>query len=136
MAEEGAILNQSKWVVVNQDARTGLFSSIRAGTAWMGHKKIYSQYERPPYPILIDKPTPSDLMKSWKASDFFLFGSFYTFGVLASYVASRGLPTMSARLLVYHSASHLFLVTGGMIDRKSTRLNSSHSQQSRMPSSA
>ena len=25
---------------------------------------------------------------------------------------------------------------GGMVDRKSTRLNSSHSQQSRMPSSA
>ena len=27
-------------------------------------------------------------------------------------------------------------VAGGMLDRKSTRLNSSHSQQSRMPSSA
>ena len=35
-----------------------------------------------------------------------------------------------------HKISHAYILTGEAGDRKSTRLNSSHSQQSRMPSSA
>ena len=40
----------------------GHITSInRAG----GHKKMYSVYDRPPFPILIDKPTVGDLVGSW-----------------------------------------------------------------------
>ena len=39
-------------------------------------------------------------------------------------------------LLDFYAANPEFLQPGFRLDRKSTRLNSSHSQQSRMPSSA
>ena len=53
---------------------------------------------------------------------------------------TRAVPLYQSTSYVFNNADHaanLFaLAEPGYIDRKSTRLNSSHSQQSRMPSSA
>ena len=50
-----------------------------------------------------------------------------------SVIVARALPDVRDGLKPVHRR---ILYTMGEIDRKSTRLNSSHSQQSRMPSSA
>ena len=44
----------------------GQFSSISAIRKIVGHKKMNSRYERPPFLILKDKPTVSDLLGELK----------------------------------------------------------------------
>ena len=61
MAEDAGEL----WTVVSDRRSNGPFASLRAMYVNTGHKKMYSVYDRPPFPILIDKPTPRDLIGSW-----------------------------------------------------------------------
>ena len=96
------------WVVTSERSSRGPFSSLSAMWKVVGHKRIYSPYERPPFPIIIDKPTPSDLVGSWRFSDYFMFASIYGFGMVWSFAVSRPLPVLKQRLLVYHGLSHLF----------------------------
>ena len=55
-------------------------------------------------------------------------------------VAGGGIAGLTAGLTAARLGRKTLILTGdqlgGSLDRKSTRLNSSHSQQSRMPSSA
>ena len=88
-----------------------MFSSINALWKVVGHKKIYGPYDRPPFPIIIDKPTVQDLFAASRFSDYFMFGSIYGTGVLWSYMISRPFPTILQRLIVYHGISHIFFVT-------------------------
>ena len=60
-----AEMQKAEWTVVSDRKSTGPFASLRALWVQAGHKKMYSPYDRPPFPILIDKPTPKDLIKSW-----------------------------------------------------------------------
>ena len=96
--------------MTSERSSKGPFSSISAIWKIVGHKKMYSPYERPPFPILIDKPTVSDLLGELRFSDFFMFGTIYGFGIVWGYAASRPFPGIMQRLLVYHSLSHMFLV--------------------------
>ena len=57
---------------------------------------------------MIEKPSIYDLVGSFRISDYFMFGSLYGTGILASYVMSRPFPQVTQRLLVYHGISHLF----------------------------
>lgn len=90
------------------------FSSIRS-LFNLGGKSIYGAYERPPYPIIIDKPTTRDIAGALRASDFVMFGSIYGAGVLWSYFLSRPFPLIMQKLLVYHGVSHVFTVFGAMM---------------------
>ena len=92
MAEASA---DNRWVVTSSRASTGLFSSLSAFYKVVGHKQIYGPYERPPFPIIVDKPTVSDLVSSWRSSDYFMFGTIYGTGLLWSFVISRPLPLIS-----------------------------------------
>ena len=96
--------------MVSERRSNGPLASLNALWTWVGHKKMYSVYDRPPFPILIDKPTVGDLVSSWQFSDFFMFGTIYGGGCLYSYWASRPFTTMASRLLVYHGGSHMFFV--------------------------
>ena len=102
--------DQAEWTVVSERRSNGPFASLRALWTTCGHKKMYSVYDRPPFPILIDKPTPRDLIGSWQFSDFFMLSSVYGGGCLYAYMASRPFTTMAARLVVYHGVSHLFFI--------------------------
>ena len=82
----------SPWVVTSERSTGGMFSSLGAIFNAMGHKRIYGPYERPPFPIKIDKPTVSDLVSSWRFSDAVMFGSIYGGGILFSYMISRPFP--------------------------------------------
>jgi hypothetical protein len=86
------------------------FHSLRALVAPSGSKAIYSVYERPPFPIIIDTPTPRDIVSAWRFSDFVMAGSIYGTGIIWSYVISRPFTALSQRLVVYHGISHLFFV--------------------------
>lgn len=84
---------------------------MKALIAPSGNKAIYGAYERPPFPIIIDKPTVKDLVGSWRGSDFVMAGTVYGSGVIWGYVISRPFPQLMQRLVVYHGVSHLFFVT-------------------------
>lgn len=92
----------------------GPFHSLKALIAPVGHKNIYSPYERPPFPIIIDTPTPGELISSWRFSDFFMGGTIYGSGVMMAYIASRPFVSLSQRLIVYHTLSHCFFVFAAM----------------------
>lgn len=51
-------------------------------------------------------------------SDFFMFGTIYSSGIVASFFASRKLPIVMQRLLVYHALSHMsFVFAAAMLIR-------------------
>ena len=43
--------------MTSQRSSRGILSSISAIWKVVGHKRIYGPYERPPFPIVIDKPS-------------------------------------------------------------------------------
>ena len=90
----------------------GLLSSIRC--LWMktGNKAIYSPYERPPFPILVDCPTANDVWNELRMSDFVMGGAVYGFGMLSGWHASRSFNMLMQRVVVYHGVSHMFGVFG------------------------
>ena len=100
----------SGWVVTSERSSRGPLSSLSALWKVIGHKRVYSPYERPPFPIIIDKPSLQDLVSSFRFSDYFMFGSIYGTGIIWSYMLSRPFPSIMQRLLVYHGVSHMFLV--------------------------
>jgi hypothetical protein len=86
------------------------FHSLRALIAPAGYKQIYGAYERPPFPIIIDTPTPRDIVGALRFSDFVMGATVYGTGIIWSYAISRPFPMLSQRLLVYHGISHLFFM--------------------------
>jgi hypothetical protein len=93
-----------------------MMSSLRAIWTYRANSnRIISPYERPPYPILVDVPTASQLAGEWRACDFFAVGVFYAFGTGLAFWASRPFPMMYQRTLIYHILSHAALVTGGTV---------------------
>lgn len=102
---------EDAYVVASQ--RSSAFSpfhSLKALIAPSGRKTIYSIYERPPFPIIIDQPTWFNIFASWRFSDFVMGGTIYGTGVIWAYFISRPLPQLAQRLVVYHGISHLFFV--------------------------
>ena len=71
-----------------------IFGSLGAVFKMAGHKSIWSPYERPPFPIKVDKPTVGQIMSELKFSDFFMFGTLYGTGIGLSYMASRPFPVI------------------------------------------
>ena len=61
---------------------------------------------------IIVKPSLSDLVGSWRFSDYCMFGAIYGVGILWSFGISRPFPSVMQRLVVYHGISHLFFVLG------------------------
>lgn len=75
----------------------------------VGDKKIYGPYERPPFPIIVDAPSWSNVISSLTIGDFFMGGTVYGVGLVWAYTISRPFPQMMQRLVVYHGVSHMFL---------------------------
>lgn len=73
---------------------------------------MYGAFERPPYPIIIDRPTVKDVLTNLKFSDFVMGFTFYSGGIVGAYICSRPLLDLSQRLLAYHILSHMALVVG------------------------
>ena len=92
------------------DRRTsyGMLSSLRAFWASPGVKSVYSNYERPPYPIKIDKPNYKDVWAEFRFSDAFMGLTIYGTGTLSSFWISRYYPMVGQRLLVFHAVRHMF----------------------------
>ena len=101
----------SKWVVTSDRSTSGPLHSLKAAWTTVTRGKAVSSYERPPFPILIEKPSLYDLLSSFKFSDFFMFGTIYGLGTLSAFAISRNLPLMTLRLLIFHGVSHLAFVT-------------------------
>lgn len=90
----------------------GLLSSLNVFWARAGTKNMYSTYERPPFPIKVDVPTWRDVFNEMRFSDYFMFGTIYSFGTFWAYVASRRMPMVMQRLLIFHSVSHMSFAFG------------------------
>ena len=63
---------------------------------------------------MIDKPSIYDVVGSWRASDYVMFGSIYGTGIVWSYFVSRPWPSIMQSLMVYHTLSHLFFCVGAV----------------------
>ena len=100
--------NLSPFVVTSERRSHGPLSSLSVCWKKVGHKAVYGPYDRPPFPIIIDRPTVQDVFSAMRFSDFFMGATIYGAGTLASFFASRRLPMISQRLLAYHGLSHLF----------------------------
>ena len=84
------------------------FSSLRC--LWAStDKKIYSAYERPPFPIKVDAPTWGQIWKEFRMSDLFMGATIYGTGLCWAYFCSKPFTSMMQRLVVYHGVSHMFL---------------------------
>eukprot|EP00347_Sterkiella_histriomuscorum_P019097 403342958 len=99
-------------VVSDRGSSLSPFHSLKAVIAKSGHKQIYGTYERPPYPIIIDRPTIKDVISNLKFSDYVMGATLYTSGILGAYYVSRPFIDLSQKLLVYHGLSHISLVVG------------------------
>lgn len=73
---------------------------------------MYSNYERPPFPIKVDVPSYADIFREMRFSDLFMFGTVYTIGNVWAFLCARKLPVVMQRLVVYHAVSHLFTGLG------------------------
>ena len=104
----------SPWVITSERSSRGPLSSLSALWKKVGNKTIYSPYERPPFPIIIDKPSIYDIVSSWRFSDYFMFGSIYGGGIMFAFGISRPFPSVMQKLLVYHGVSHMFFVVAAM----------------------
>ena len=89
-----------------------MLSSFEALYKIIGHKRIYAVYERPPFPIIIDKPSVHDLVSSYRFSDFVMCAAFYGIGIVYGYVAARPFRLLQCRLLMYHYCAHSFTGLG------------------------
>ena len=56
---------QPEWTVVSERRSNGPLASLRALWTYTGYKNMYGAYDRPPFPILIDRPSVRDLVGSW-----------------------------------------------------------------------
>lgn len=88
------------------------FHSLKGVIARSGTKQIYGPYERPPYPIIIDRPTVKDVIANISFPDFVLGGTMYTIGLVGGYLCSKNMHLLQHRLVVYHGISHLGMVGG------------------------
>jgi hypothetical protein len=79
---------ETPWVVTSERSSRGPMSSLKALWTQIGHQKIYSNYERPPFPIIIDKQSVYDLVGSWRFSDYCMFGAIYGTDILWAFTIS------------------------------------------------
>lgn len=62
-----------------------MFASLRCIFSIRKRDKIYSLDERPPFPIINDKPLFTEVLANLQLSDLVLFGTVYSFGLLFGY---------------------------------------------------
>ena len=79
------------------------------------NKHVFSNFERPPFPIIKETPTLGDVLRNLRFGDFVVAGTFYGVGIIGGYYVSRNLLLLSQRLLAYHTVSHIATVTGCML---------------------
>ena len=88
----------------------GPLSSLSMLWKTTNNKKISSQYERPPFPIMIEKPTVGDTLGNLQFSDYSMGLIVYLTGMSVGYYAGVGLPNLRMRLLAHTTISHAGLV--------------------------
>ena len=104
-------VHSNPWVVTSERQSFGAFHSLGAFYKVVGHKRIYNAFERPPFPIIIDKPSVHDIVSEMRFSDFFMFGTVYSVGLGSAYWMSRHVHQMIHRTVVFHWVSHMFFTT-------------------------
>ena len=89
----------------------GPLASLRV--LWTRHdtRQLYGTYERPPFPIMVDQPTPGDIAREFRISDAFMALTMYGGGICWAYFCSRPFQLVTQRLIVFHGVSHMFLAT-------------------------
>lgn len=87
------------------------FNTFKAAFQRPGGKKHFTIYERPPFPIINERPLLSDVLKEIRFSDALFSGTWYmTFAFLAHKVSLRR-QNIVERLINYHVIAHAGFVS-------------------------
>lgn len=52
--------------VADRDCGGGLLGSLGMFYKVIDHKKVYDAFERPPFPIIIERPTLRDVLRNYR----------------------------------------------------------------------
>src|SRR5436305_2065581 len=89
-----------KYYIVRPDKRPdrlfasfNIFKSLRA-------TNIYKFDERPPYPILNDRPTVKQVMMNLNKSDFMVYLAFFGAGLISTIIATRNFNFLADKFYI------------------------------------
>ena len=105
-------LNPELHIVTPAFYKPGWLSSLSMIYKRVGTSRVYHQNQRPPFPVIMDKPNVSNIWPYFQKGDLLVFGLFYLSGLLFGYGASRRFVHMPKRLIVFHGIAHVFTVSG------------------------
>ncbi len=91
----------------------GLFGTISMlyKTVYDG-RQIRDVHERPPFPIIIERPTFGDILRNMKTCDLVAFGAMYAVGVGAGFCLGRRFTYTRDKFMVLNFFTQIFMVGG------------------------
>ncbi len=99
--------------VVNRDyKRLGWLSTINILWTSTGDHRVFARRERPPYPILLDKPYPMEVLPYFSKGDAIILPGMLTLGTVFGYIFGRKTKMVQARLFVLRTITRMFTIVG------------------------
>ena len=70
------------------------------------------EMERPPFPIIIERPTLGDVARNLQTSDFFAWATIYGLGYVGGFFQARSISNVKIRYRAFALLTHTFGVVG------------------------
>jgi len=105
-------INPELHIVTPNYRKSGWLDSFGNLFKIAGTSHFLHQTTRPPFPILMDKVTVTDVFHEMNKSDLLLFGTFYFSGIVFSYFAARKVSPIDYRMILFQTCSFCFTLTG------------------------
>ena len=82
-------------------------ASLRSFYGYVGYnQRIYSTYDRPPFPILNENPTVKEVIQNLQFSDFVLASTIYVTGYFFAFKIARKAFQIVDKIIVFQGLAH------------------------------